>query len=90
MVFNISTLSGLLSVVYLESKQRCGLSYPSVGLYQSFVAHRSLSLHHPLMWLLREQDWLSGESTPLPSMWPGFDSMTRRHMWVKPLSIVLA
>ena len=24
-----------------------------------------------------------GESTRLPPMWPGFDSGTRRHMWVK-------
>ena len=26
--------------------------------------------------------WSSGESTCLPLMWPGFDSQTRRHMWV--------
>ena len=24
-----------------------------------------------------------GESTRLPPMWPGFDSLTRRHMWVE-------
>ena len=24
-----------------------------------------------------------GESTRLPPMWPGFDSQTRRHMWVE-------
>ena len=24
-----------------------------------------------------------GESTRLPPMWPGFDSRTRRHMWVE-------
>ena len=29
-----------------------------------------------------EQGWRSGESTRLPPMWPGFDSWTRRHMWV--------
>ena len=28
-------------------------------------------------------DHLCGESTPLPPMWPGFDSQTRRHMWVE-------
>ena len=33
--------------------------------------------------LLGEQWWRSGESTRLPSMWPGFDPLTRRHMWVK-------
>ena len=25
----------------------------------------------------------SGESTRLPTMWPGFDPQTRRHMWVE-------
>ena len=25
--------------------------------------------------------WRSGKSTPLPPMWPGFDSPNRRHMW---------
>ena len=30
-----------------------------------------------------EQGWRSGESTRLPLMWPGFDSRTRRHMWVE-------
>ena len=30
-----------------------------------------------------EQRWRSGESTRLPLMWPGFDSRTRRDMWVE-------
>ena len=35
-------------------------------------------------WALRGvQGWRSGESTRLPPMWPGFDSQTRRHMWVE-------
>ena len=29
-----------------------------------------------------EQGWRGGESTRLSPMWPGFDSCTRRHMWV--------
>ena len=29
------------------------------------------------------QGWRSGESTLLPPMWPGFDSQTRRRMWVE-------
>ena len=32
---------------------------------------------------LREQGWRGGESSHLPPMWPGFDSRTRRHMWVE-------
>ena len=31
----------------------------------------------------REQGWHSGESARLPPMCPGFDSRTRRHMWVQ-------
>ena len=27
--------------------------------------------------------WRSGESTRLPPMWPGFDSRSRRHMWIE-------
>ena len=32
---------------------------------------------------LGEQGWHSGESTRFPPMWLGFDSRTRRHMWVE-------
>ena len=30
-----------------------------------------------------EHGWCSGESARLPPMCPGFDSRTRRHMWVE-------
>ena len=30
-----------------------------------------------------EQGWRSGESARFPPMWPGFNSRTRRHMWVE-------
>ena len=33
--------------------------------------------------LLGEQGWRSGESARLPPMCPGFDSRTRRHMWIE-------
>ena len=33
--------------------------------------------------LVGSQGWRSGESTHHPPMWPGFDSHTRRHMWVE-------
>ena len=29
------------------------------------------------------QGWRRGESARLPPMWSGFDSRTRRHMWVE-------
>ena len=33
--------------------------------------------------LFGEQGWRSGESAPLPPLWPRFVSRTRRHMWVE-------
>ena len=30
-----------------------------------------------------ELGWCSSERTPLPSMQPGFDSRSQRHMWVE-------
>ena len=30
-----------------------------------------------------EQGWRSDQSARLPPIWPGFDSRTRRHMWVE-------
>ena len=30
-----------------------------------------------------KQSWWSGDSTRLPPMWPGFDSVARNHMWVE-------
>ena len=37
----------------------------------------------PSVWVRREQGWCSGESARLPPMWPVFDSLTRRLMWVE-------
>ena len=36
-----------------------------------------------ITYCIGEQWWPSGESARLPPMWPGFDSRTRCHMWVK-------
>ena len=37
-----------------------------------------------LDWILGSKGaWRSGESTPLPPMWPGFESWCRFYMWVK-------
>ena len=42
-------------------------------------------LHTPItiIVIIGVQGLRSGESTRLPPMWPGFDSRTRRHMWVE-------
>ena len=42
-----------------------------------------LSLFSFAIYVKGEQGWRSGESAPLPPMCPGFDSQTRRHMWVE-------
>ena len=55
---------------------------PSICEYQyQFVHHCKITMS-PLTWV-GVQGWRSGESTRLPPMWPGFDSSTRRHMWVE-------
>ena len=38
---------------------------------------------HRVLNLFGEQGWCGSESTRLPPVWPGFDYLTRRHMWVE-------
>ena len=49
--------------------------------------HRGHKRHMSAWWKFpvvgEVQGWRSGESTRLPPMWPGFDSRTRRPMWVE-------
>ena len=52
--------------------------FPSL-LFLNFIL-RNRGLHCDCA---REQGWRSDVSTHLPPMWPGFDSRTRHHMWVK-------
>ena len=48
------------------------------------VFSHGVHLHNTFHILVHgEQGWCSGESTRLPPMWPGFNSQTRRHMWVE-------
>ena len=42
-----------------------------------------MSLIYRVISSLGERGWRSGESARLPPMCPGFDSQTRRHMWVE-------
>ena len=59
----------------------CGLgSIPGPGVIH--VCGLSLLLVLSLM-CIGEQGWRSGENARLPPVWPGFDSRTRRHMWVE-------
>ena len=54
-----------------------------VGRYASVSLRRLWSRSLDVQSEQWEQGWRSGESTGLPPMWPGFDSRTRRHMWVE-------
>ena len=63
-----------------------------IATYCNYYISFSLGFSHleihclsPLFFnlLLGKQGWRSGESTRLPPLWPGFDSRTRRHMWVE-------
>ena len=49
-----------------------------IEILRSFISRRS-TLKDNCWW----QGWLSGESTCLPLMWPGFDFRTRRQMWIE-------
>ena len=61
------------------ASHQCGLgSIPRPGA----ICGLSLLLVLSLM-CIGKQGWRSGESARLPPMWPGFDSRTRRHMWVE-------
>ena len=60
-----------------SSRQKLELKRDACLPWQSLGAHKG-SKHTGGV-----QGWRSGESTRLPPMWPGFDSQTRRHMWVK-------
>ena len=53
---------------------------PRIGLRSPIVERNKYSKY---IKFYAEQGWHSGESTRLPPMWPGFDSRTRRHMWVE-------
>ena len=58
----------------------------AVFLARSIQSLRSSLLAHQAGAVLRflgEQGWRSGESARLQPMSPGFDSRTRRHMWVE-------
>ena len=56
------------------------ISFKIKLVYASIADHL---LHSSYPYLLGEQGWRSGESARLPPMWPGFDSRSRRHMWVE-------
>ena len=67
------------AVVRALASHQCGLgSIPGPGV----ICRLSLLLVLSFM-CIGEQGWCSGESTRLPLMWPGFDSRTRRHLWVE-------
>ena len=57
---------------------------PLVCVFETFLCSFALDV---FLWvalsLLDEQGWCSGESARLSPMCPGFDSRTRRHMWVE-------
>ena len=61
------------------ASHQCGLgSIPGPGV----ICGLSLLLVLSLM-CIGQQGWRSGENARLPPMWHGFDSRTRRQMWVE-------
>ena len=56
----------------------------AISAKQSFPAVPFIMLYKVVLALVGAgmAQWRSGESTRLPPVWPGFDSRSRRHMWV--------
>ena len=69
------------------ASHQCGLgSIPILGVIcglSLLVLYSAPRRFSPVLSSLGVQGWRSGASTGLPPMWPGFDSQTRRHMWVE-------
>ena len=58
---------------------------------QTLIKNRNSWLHFPVLFLfLGGQGWRSGESSRLPTMWPGFKSRRQRHMCVLSLLLLLS
>ena len=65
----------------------------SLSLWQNYISRWESACRRAILQLrgpvqeakaiLWEQGWRSGESARLPPVCPGFDSRTRRHMWVE-------
>ena len=55
--------------------------------YSAFVLYTTTVIHHysppPRGSKRGEPGWRSGETARLPVMCPGFDSRTRRHIWIE-------
>ena len=69
------------------ASHQCGLgSIPRLEVTRELrllVVYSAPRGFSPVLSSLGVQGWRSGESTRLPPVWPGFDSHTRRHMWVE-------
>ena len=53
------------------------------SIVERYGPQRAGELKNKVIEVIGEQGWRSGESARLPPMWPGFDSRTRRLMWVE-------
>ena len=54
-----------------------------VSIFSNFIQSFVIFVSYFRYFVIGEQGWRSGESARLPPLWPGFDSRTRRHMWVE-------
>ena len=75
----------LFCITFCISRPNCSVLEKIVSIFN--LTKSSPNLSQLVFWgagmAPGEQGWRSGESARLPPMWPGFDSRTRRHMWVE-------
>ena len=63
----------------------CWVTFPKFSFFFNQIKVYYLKWYYDqkIISFLGEQGWCSGESAHLPPMCPGFDSRSRRHMWVE-------
>ena len=67
-----------------RSKSVCTKKFMHINTYYIFLKRENTNFgFFRFVYSFGEQGWRSGKSARLPPMWPGFDSRTRRHMWVE-------
>ena len=80
-IFRLAHICRLKPSHLKSSKNSLSLGIIDIGF--CFVLFCFVNFSFNKITALGEQGWCSGDSTRLPPVWPGFDSRTRRHMWVE-------
>ena len=73
-------MPGQQQTLKLQSERKYNKTITQLSTSVTVTKYNDLIIY---MYNDKERGWRSGESTRLPPMWPGFESQTRRRMWVE-------